>query len=169
MPDSKVGDRSAAPIRYRVAMAVIGFGVFMGGLLALLIPLIVFSSYSHRSGVLTETFRWALTGGIALIAVGFTYHRRGWIIRKALEEAPPEPVRMWTARDIAKTGLAGIQSAFGIVGLLVALIATVVVMIVAALFVYGGYLLLTMLSVPIAIMIGAGIIALAILVAASSH
>jgi hypothetical protein len=41
-------------------------------------------------------------------------------------------------------------------------------MIVAALLVYGGYLLLTMLSVPMAVLIGAIIIALAILIAASA-
>ena len=154
-------------IRYRLALAVIGFGVFMGGLLACLIPLCVYASYFDDGGALSETFRWALTGSMSLIAVGLTYHYRGWIIRKALQEASPEPVKIWTRGDILNVGLAAIRSALGPVGLLIGVIVTIVVVIVAALLVYSAYLLFTMLSVPAAILIGAVIIALAVLVTAS--
>jgi hypothetical protein len=154
-------------IRYRLALAVIGFGVFMGGLLVCILPLSFYVSY-FEDGAISETFGRALTGCISLIPVGLTYHYRGWIIRKALEEAPPEPVRIWTGEDVVHAGFAVIKSAFGLAGLLIALVVTLVFMIVAALLVYGGYLLLTMLSVPMAVLIGAIIIALAILIAASA-
>jgi hypothetical protein len=149
-------------IRYRLALAVIGFGVFFGGLLACFIPLCVYASYFDGGGA-SETFQWALMGSISLIAVGLTYHSRRWIVRKALTEASPEPVKIWTGEEIVNAGLAAIKLALvGIAGLAGLLIAV----IVAALLVYGAYLLLTTLSVPMAILIGAIIIALTVLVAA---
>jgi hypothetical protein len=152
-------------IRYRLALAVISFGVFFGGLVACMIPLCVYASFFDAGGVLSETFRWALTGSVSLIAVGLTYHSRRWIIRKALEEASPQPVRICTGEDVVNAGLAVIH--LGLVGL-AGLVGLLVVAIVAVLLVYGGYLLLTMLSLPMAILIGAIIIALAILIAASA-
>jgi hypothetical protein len=145
--------------RYRFALAVIGFGVFMGALLACLIPLAICASYFSGAGA-SEPVRWTLTGSTFLVAVGVTYRCRKWIIRKALEEASPDPV------DVVKAGVAVVQSAFGLAGLLLAVIGTVITLIVAALLIYGGYLLLTMLSVPVAILIGAAIIASAVLVVA---
>lgn len=147
-------------IRYRLALAVIGFGLFIGWLLACAIPLCVYGSYFDVGGPIGETFRWAITGSVCLIAVGLTYHCRSWIVRKALEEASPEPV------DVVGAALALIQSAFGVVGLLLAVVVTAVSLIIAAILVYGGYLLVTMLSVPAAILIGAIIIALSVLIAA---
>jgi hypothetical protein len=148
-------------IRYRFALAIIGFGVFMGALLACLIPLAVCASYFDKGGAASETFRWTLTGSTFLVALGLTYRCRKWIIRQALEEASPEPI------DVAKAGLAMVHSGFGLVGLLIAVIGTALALVVAALLVCVGYLLLTMLSLPVAILIGAAIIALAVLVAAS--
>jgi hypothetical protein len=95
---------------------------------------------------------------------GFDYRCRGWIIRKASEENPPEPI---SGTDVANAGLAVIQQALTVGGSFVALIASVVGLIVTGLLIYGAYLLLTMMSVTTAILIGAAIIALAILAATS--
>jgi hypothetical protein len=148
-------------IRYRLALAVIGFSVFTSWFVACAIPLCVYASYFDAGGRLTETEFWALMA----VTAGLTYRWRGWIIRKALEEASPEPVSIWTGKDVVNTGLAVIALALGSVA---SIIGGVIVLTVAAFLVYGGYLLLTMLSLPMAILIGAIIIAVAILIAASA-
>ena len=152
-------------IRYRFALAVIGFGVFFGGLVACAVPLCIYASYFDAGGPSSKTFGWALAGSIMLIPTALTYRCRGWIIRKASEEASPEPVRIWTGKDVVNAGIAGTALALGSVA---SIIGVIIVAAVAALLVYGGYLLLTMLSLPMAILIGAIIIALAILIAASA-
>jgi len=152
-------------VRYRLALAVIGFGVFMGWLLACALPLCLYASYFDNGVGIGETTRWVITTSFFVIIAGLTYRCRGWIIRKALEQAPPQPIRFWTGKDVFKAGFASIQLA--LVGL-ASLVGLLIVVIVAALLVYGGYLLITMLSVPMAILIGAIIIALAILIAASA-
>ena len=150
-------------IRYRFALAVIGFGVFFGWLLACVIPLCVCASYFDLGGPLSEASKWTLTGTITLTAAALTYRCRKWIVRKASEEAPPEPV---SATDGATVAIALIQMSLTVLGSLLAVIATLIGLIIAGLLAYGAYLLLTMLSVPIAILIGAIIIAVAVLAAA---
>lgn len=151
-------------IRYRFALGVIGFGVFFGWLLACAIPLCIYASYSDVGGTISDAPRWTLTGVITLITAVLTYRCRDWIVRKASEEAPPEPV---SGMDFRNAGVAVVRVASTLIGSLVAVIGTLVALMVAGFLVYGGYLLLTMLSEPMAILIGAIIIALAVLGAAS--
>lgn len=146
-------------IRYRLALSIIGFGVFAGCVIACAIPLCVYASYFDERGTISESIGSAIAACIPLIAGGLTYRWRGWIVRKALEDAPPEPVRFWTGGDIVDATIDTIGLVFGLVG-------SVIVLTVAALLLYGGYLLFTTPSVSVAILIGAMIIALAILLAA---
>lgn len=145
-------------LRYRLALAAICFGVFSGWLLACTTPLFVYAALFDSGGAIPDSLRWALSLAIFAISAALTYRCRRWIARKALEEAPREPVRIWSAREVVTGGLRVTGVALGVAGLLVTLTA-------AALFGYGGYLLLGTLSLPIAIVIGAIIIAFAIVAA----
>lgn len=148
-------------IRYRFALALIGFAAFAGWFIACVIPLCVYASNFQAGGHLSELEFWALM----VVTTGLTYRCRGWVIRKALEEASPEAVKIWTGKDVANTRLAVTALALGSVALI---IGVIIVAAVAALLIYGGHLLLTILSLPMAILIGAIIIAVAILIAAST-
>lgn len=148
-------------LRYRLALAVIGFGVCFGWFIACLIGLAVVASYFDDGRELSQPVRWSIIVALIAVVAGLTYYCRGWIVRKAVEDAPPQPVQPWTARDITDAGLTALQ-------LMVSALALMAGLIVAAVAAYGGYLLLTTLSLPAAILIGAIIIAVAILVAASA-
>lgn len=147
-------------IRYRLALGVIGFGVYFGALLACAIPLCVYASYFDTGGALSEPLRWAISLSLLCIPMAVTYRFRAWIVQKAVTDVPPEPVRFWTGKQMG-------EAASELGGLVVGLAGLVIGLIVLAALAYGGYLILTVLTVPIAILVGAIIIALAVLALAA--
>ncbi|WP_162814859.1 hypothetical protein [Erythrobacter aureus] len=147
-------------LRHRVAIAVIGFGVYFGWLVASLILLTVLFSYSNTLQSMDVALRRAIFGSIFLLAAALTYRCRGIALRAAAREGPDKPLRMWKRDTVDQMGRDAARILFGLISFFVG----------AALLLalgYAGYFLITAVSTPIAILIGAIIIAFAIVVAAS--
>lgn len=149
-------------IRYRLAVGVIGFGVYFGAVLACMVPFCLYLSYFDPNGTPSETFRWIVLAYFVCVPIAATYRFREWIVQKAVADVPPEPVKFWTGKQIGEAAAELGELVVGFAGLIIGLI-------VLAALAYGGYLLLTVLTVPIAILVGAIIIALAVLILAADR
>lgn len=154
-------------IRYRLALGVIGFGVYFGALVACLIPFGVFEAYFDTGGTPSVLSAWVIGAYFLCVPLAVLYRFRGWIIKQAVIGTAAKPVDetmvpLSTREKAGEVAGALWELVAGLANLLLGLIALAVLTALA----YGGYLLLTMLTIPMAILVGAIIIALAVLVVA---
>lgn len=155
-------------IEYRLALGVIGFGVYFGTLLACLIPFGVFEAYFDTGGTPSVLSAWVTGAYFICVPLAVLYRFRGWIIKQAVIGTAPKPVDETMVPLSAREKAGEVAGALwelvaGLASLLLGLIALAVLAVLA----YGGYLLLTMLTISMAILVGAIIIALAVLALAS--
>ena len=149
---------------YAAALFVIGFGVFAGLCAATAMPLIAAIS-AFNLGASSPAVGLATFFGWLAVSLFLTFRCRHWIVRKAIEEAPPKAVKLWSLSEITAGGF---WIARAVLVIPITLVATAVALAVVALAIYAAYLLIGSLSVPVAIIIAAIIIAVAILIAVSS-
>jgi len=151
-------------LRYRTVLVLLTLAVLNGWLVVSFIPFFVYAAFIHAGGALGETTRWIVGGSTSLMSLALTYRSRGWITRKAKKEATPDPVRFWSGRQIIDTSKEIVAS---FAEMMFGLFMLVIVLLICAVALLACYFLFEVMSVPVAILLGAIIIALAIIAACS--